>query len=151
MGPTSVDALHGLPFFENMDTCHVNRLVGMAKEVGFEKDQVIFREEEAGRQFHIVLTGKVALELTTSSGRSRVLTVEGGHELGWYFMTPETGKYFRARALEPVRTLAFDGKELSKACEKDALLGQQITRRLLRDATGRLEATIVRFHDSHGA
>ena len=76
MVPTSVDALRGLPFFENMDASQVNLLAAMAKEVGFEKDQIIFREGEAANQFYIVLTGKVALELTTSRGRSRVLTVE---------------------------------------------------------------------------
>jgi CRP/FNR family cyclic AMP-dependent transcriptional regulator len=151
MGQTSVDALRGLQFFENMDASHVNRLVAMGREVGFEKDQVIFREGEAARQFYIVLTGKVALELTTSRGRSRVLTVEGGHELGWSFLVPETGRHFRAKALEQVRTLVFDGGELSKACEQDALFGQRLTKRLLRNVTGRLEATVVQLHDSQGS
>jgi CRP/FNR family cyclic AMP-dependent transcriptional regulator len=151
MGQTSVDALRGLQFFENMDASHVNRLVAMGREVGFEKDQVIFREGEAARQFYIVLTGKVALELTTSRGRSRVLTVEGGHELGWSFLVPETGRHFRAKALEQVRTLVFDGGELSKACEQDALFGQRLTKRLLRNVTGRLEATVVQFHDCQGS
>ena len=140
-----------LPFFENLDASHVDRLVAMAREVGFQKDQIIFREGEAARQFYVVLTGKVALELTTSRGRSQVLTVEGGHELGWSFLVPETGRHFRARALEPVRTLAFNGEELRKACEQDALFGQRLTRRLLRDVTGRLETTIVRLNDGYGS
>ena len=148
MVPTSVDALRGLPFFEDMDDSHVNRLVSMAKEVGFEKDQILFRDGEAAKQFHIVLTGKVALELTTSKGRSRVLTVEEGHELGWSFLLPETGRHFRARALNQVRTLTFDGGELAKAMEQDARFGQRLTRRLLRDVTARLDATLLRFHDS---
>jgi len=151
MGQTSVDALRGLPFFENMDASHVNRLAAMGREVGFEKDQVIFQEGEAARQFYVVLTGKVALELTTGRGRLRVLTVEGGHELGWSFLVPETGRRFRAKALGQVRTLAFDGGELRKACEQDALFGQRLTRRLLRTVTGRLEATVVQFHDSYGS
>ena len=150
MVPTSVDALRGLPFFENMDASQVNLLAAMAKEVGFEKDQIIFREGEAANQFYIVLTGKVALELTTSRGRSRVLTVEEGHELGWSFLVPETGRHFRARALEQVRTLAFNGGELSKACEQDALFGQRLTKRLLRDVAGRLESTVVQLNDSYG-
>ena len=151
MGQVTSDALSGLPFFENLDASHVDRLVAMAREVGFQKDQIIFREGEADRQFYVVLTGKVALELTTSRGRSQVLTVEGGHELGWSFLVPETGRHFRARALEPVRTLAFNGEELRKACEQDALFGQRLTRRLLRDVTGRLETTIVRLNDGYGS
>jgi CRP/FNR family cyclic AMP-dependent transcriptional regulator len=151
MGQVSSEALRGIPFFENMDPCYVNQLVEMAREVGFEKDQVIFREGEAARQFYVVLTGKVALELTTSRGRSRVLTVEEGHEFGWSFLAPETGRHFRARALEPVRTLAFNGEALNKACEQDAPFGQLLTRRLLRDVAGRLETTIVRLNDGYGS
>ncbi len=151
MRQTSVDALQRLPFFESMDASHVDRMAAMARELGFEKDQIIFQEGEAARQFHIVLSGKVALEVTTSKGRSRVLTVESGHELGWSFLAPETGRHFRAIALGPVRTLAFDAGELSRACEQDAEFGQRLTRRLLRDATGRLEATIVNFHDAYSA
>ncbi len=133
-----------------MDAHYLGQLAAMAREMGFEKDQIIFQQDEAGRQFHVVLTGKVALELTTNQGRSRVLTVNGGHELGWSFLVPETGSRLRARALEPVRTLAFDGRQLSEACKQDALFGQQLTRRLLRAATGRLEATLVRLHDNQG-
>ena len=151
MGHTCVDALRGLAFFEDMDDLHVDQLRAMATEVGFEKDQIIFREGEAARQFYIVLTGKVALELTTSMGRSRVLTVEGGHELGWSSLVTGTGRHFRARALEPVRMLAFNGGELSRACDQDAVFGQRLTKRLLRDVTGRLEATIVRLHEAHGS
>jgi len=151
MVPTSLDVLRGLPFFEDMEDLHVDRLMAMAREVGFVKDQILFREGDAARQFYIILTGKVVLELTTSRGRSRVLTVEEGYGLGWSFLLPETGRHFRARALEQVRALTFDGGELRMAIERDALFGQRLTKRLLRDVTERLEATILRFHDSFGS
>ncbi|MFB3777889.1 MAG: cyclic nucleotide-binding domain-containing protein [Bryobacteraceae bacterium] len=146
MGQTSVDTMRGLPFFQHMDPSLVDRLAAMAREVGYEKDQIIFREDEASRQFHVVLAGKVALELATSTGRARVLTVEEGQELGWSFLVAGAGQHLRARALERVRTLAFDGRALSHACEQDAELGRQLTKRLLQDATGRLESTLVRYH-----
>ena len=151
MGQTALEALRGLPFVEDMEPSHIDRLAAMAKETGFEKDQVIFGEGETGRQFYIVLTGKVALEITTQRGASRVLTVEEGHELGWSFLLPKTGRHFRARALERVRALVFDGEEIKKACEQDALSGYRLTKRVLRVVTERLEATIVRFHDIHGS
>ena len=151
MGQTALEALRGLPFVEDMEPSHIDRLAAMAKEAGFEKDQVIFGEGETGRQFYIVLAGKVALEITTQRGASRVLTVEEGHELGWSFLLPKTGRHFRARALERVRALVFDGEELKKACEQDALFGYRLTKRVLRVVTERLEATIVRFHDIHGS
>ena len=147
MGQTALEALRALPFVEHMEAGHVERLAAMAKEVGFEKDQVIFREGEAPKQFFIVLSGKVALELTTHKGASRVLTVAEGHELGWSFLLPETGRHFGARALEQVRALAFNGDELRKACEQDPLFGHRLTKRVLRVVTERLEAIIVRFHD----
>ena len=70
MGQSIVEALRGLPFVEDMDPSHIDRLAAMAKEVGFEEDQVIFREGDTSKLFYIVLSGKVALEITTHRGFS---------------------------------------------------------------------------------
>ena len=151
MVQTVAEALRGLPFMENMEPSHVDRLAAMAKEVGFEKDQVIFREGDTAKQFYIVLAGKVALELTTLKGPVRVQTVEEGHELGWSFLLSKTGRQFRARALEQVRALVFDGPQIKKACEEDPGFGYQLTKRVLGVVSARLEATRLRFLDLYTA
>ncbi len=72
--------------FLSWRTHHIAKLAAMAREVGFEKDQVIFREGDFSKQFYLVLSGKVALEIRTRRGASRLMTVEDGGELGWSFL-----------------------------------------------------------------
>jgi CRP-like cAMP-binding protein len=144
MGQSVLEALRGLPFVEEMEPHDIARLAAMAKEVGFEKDQVIFREGDTSKQFYIVLSGKVALEIMTHAGPSRLLTVEEGRELGWSFLLSRTRRHFRARALDRVRALVFDGAALQKACEEDPAFGYRLTKRVLRVVSDRLEA--LRLH-----
>ena len=151
MGQSIQEVLRGLPFVEEMQPSHIDRLAAMAKEVGFEKDQVIFREGDTSKQFYIVLSGKVALEIRTHSGASRLLTVEDGRELGWSFLLSKTGRHFRARALERVRALVFDGAALQKACEEDPVFGYRLTKRVLRVVSDRLEATRLHVLDTGGS
>jgi CRP/FNR family cyclic AMP-dependent transcriptional regulator len=147
MGQSVQEALSGLPFVEEMEPHQISRLAAMAKEVGFEKDQVIFREGDTSKQFYIILSGKVALEIRTHKGASRLLTVGEGRELGWSFLLSKTGRHFRARALEHVRALVFDGEALQKACEEDPLFGYRLTKRVLRVVSDRLEATRLHVLD----
>ena len=147
MGQSVAEALRGLPFVEEMEPHHVTKLATMAKEVGFEKDQIIFREGDTSKQFYIVLSGKVALEIRTQRGASRLMTVEDGRELGWSFLLSKTGRHFRARALEQVRALVFDGVALQRACEEDPVFGYRLTKRVLRVVSDRLEATRLRLLD----
>ena len=151
MGQVALEVLRGLPFVEDMEPRHIDILAAMAKEVGFEQDQIIFREGDTNKQFYIVLSGQVALEITTHSGVVRVLTVYDGSELGWSFMLSKTGRHFRARALDRVRALLFQGDALQKACEEDAVFGNRLTRRVLRVVSDRLAATRKRLADLHGA
>jgi CRP-like cAMP-binding protein len=151
MGRSILEVLQGLPFVEDMEPSHVDRLATMVKEAGFVNDQIIFREGDLHAQFYIVISGKVALESTTDRGILRVQTVEEGHELGWSFMLAETGRHFRARALGPARVLVFDGAKLRHACEQDPEFGYRVMKRVLRVVSDRLVATRQRLLDVHGS
>lgn len=151
MGLTAAEALRGLPFVEEMEPGQIDTLAAIAKEVGFEKDQVIFREGDAQKRFFIVVSGKVALEITTAKGVFRVLTVEEGRELGWSSLVAKTRSQFRARARERVRVLVFEAAVLEKACQDDPVLGCKLLKRLLRVVSDRLEATRIHFIDLYSS
>ncbi|MFB3776343.1 MAG: Crp/Fnr family transcriptional regulator [Bryobacteraceae bacterium] len=147
MGLSVAEALRGLPFVEEMEPGQVDRLAAMAKELGYEKDQVIFREGDAQKRLFIVVSGKVALETTTAKGVFRVLTVEEGRELGWSSLVASTRSHFRARAQERVTVLAFEAADLEKACRDDPVFGCRLLRRLVRVVSDRLEAMRIHFVD----
>jgi CRP-like cAMP-binding protein len=141
------EALRGLPFVEGMESHHIDKLASLATEVGFEKDQIIFRGGESHNQFYLVLFGKVSLEITAPGRVIRVQTVGEGDELGWSFMLTEPGKHFQARALQLVRTLAFEGDRLQETCREDTAFGHELMSRVLRVVSSRLQATRLRILD----
>ncbi|MGE5571120.1 MAG: Crp/Fnr family transcriptional regulator [Rhodospirillales bacterium] len=144
---TLTEALRDHPFLEGMKPNHVQKMAEVAMEVQFSRDQVIFREGDESSLFCLLLTGKVALEVTAPGRIVRVQTLGVGDELGWSSLIGRKGKTFQARAIEPVRAIAFDGARLRHACEMDAAFGYQLMQRVLRVVAERLQATRLQLID----
>jgi CRP/FNR family transcriptional regulator, cyclic AMP receptor protein len=118
-----------------------DQLRKISKEVEFEKDHIIFREDEDCDDFYLLLSGSVALEIGVRGGTICVQTLGPGDELGWSSMLMREAKQFQARAMGPVRALAFHGPELMEACMKNPAFGFGLMRRLLEVVSGRLHST----------
>ncbi len=135
------------PFVGAFRPEHVDRLSGLAREVSFGRDQTIFREGDDMRDFFLIVTGRVALEIVEPDHLLRVQTLGAGDEFGWSAVLMGRGKYFQARALEPVQALAFDGGQLLEACRSDTGFGFALMYRVLEVVSERLQATRLQLHD----
>jgi CRP-like cAMP-binding protein len=62
-------------------------------------------------------------------------------------MMDEGRKQFQARALEPVRALAFDGGKLRRLCDADFAFGYDVLKRLLVVVSERLQNTRLQLLD----
>jgi CRP-like cAMP-binding protein len=76
-----------------------------------------------------------------------VQTVGEGEILGWSWLFAPYRWHFDARAQQPTRALAFDGKCLRGKCDEDHDLGYAIYTRFMRIATDRLQATLLQLLD----
>jgi len=121
----------------------------MATEVHFPRDQVLFHEGDEFHDFYLVVNGRVALEIEAPGQTFRVQTLSGGDEFGWSAMLSGQGKYFQARALEPVTALAFDDKALLAACNADPAFGYAFIYRVLEVVSERLQATRLQVLDHY--
>ena len=137
------------PFVEEFQPEHIDRLRSLAREVGFERDQVIFREGDDTHDFYLIVSGRVALEMHEPDHVLRVQSLGAGDELGWSSILMGRGKYFQARALDPVQALAFDGGQLLEACRADKAFGFAFMYRMLGVVSERLQATRLQLHDMH--
>jgi len=136
------------PFFGGMEERHIALITGCAKNVRFEKDQVIFREGNEANEFYFVREGLVAVELAVPpKGFTRVQTVGEGDVLGWSWLFPPYRWRFDARACKATRALAFDGKCLRIKCEEDHDLGYELLKRFTHIVTERLDATRLQLLD----
>jgi CRP-like cAMP-binding protein len=136
-------------FVEAFEPRHVEKLATLAKDVRFTRDQVIFHEGDECSEFYLIVSGRVALEIEAPDHTLRVQTLTAGDELGWSALLMSSGKYFQARALEPVEALAFEGPEVLAACKEDTAFGFALMQRLLVVVAGRLQATRLQVLDMY--
>ena len=79
----------------------------------------------------------------------RVHTLEAGDELGWSSVLSGRGKFYQARALEPVETIRFDGYVLLEKCRADNSFGYKIMHRLVGVVSERLQAARMQVLDMY--
>lgn len=140
------------PFFKGLAERHIQFIVGCAKNVRFDRGQVIFREGDPADQFYVVREGLVAVELVVPGrGPTAVQTVSEGEVLGWSWLFVPYRWHFDARALQPTRALAFDAKCLRAKCEEDHDLGYELLKRLTHIVSERLGAARLQLMDLYGA
>ncbi|NDP42934.1 MAG: Crp/Fnr family transcriptional regulator [Aromatoleum sp.] len=149
MRETILATLRHHPFVAEFEPKHVEKLASMAKEIRFERDQMLFREGDDRSEFYLIVTGLVALEVAAPGHTFRVQTLFAGDELGWSAILMGRGKYFQARTLERVDALAFEGSELLAACREDTLFGFVLMQRLLGVVGERLQATRLQMLDMY--
>jgi CRP/FNR family transcriptional regulator, cyclic AMP receptor protein len=144
------DIVKDCPLLANIRPDHLSKLLGLAKEVGFDSDQVIFDEDQRSQDLYLILSGKVALEVTTAGRQITIQTLNAGDVMGWSALTSDARTHFRARTLSAVETLAFDRAKLQSAIESDRSLGYEVTNRLLAVVTERIDHTRMQIIDIYG-
>jgi CRP/FNR family cyclic AMP-dependent transcriptional regulator len=136
------------PFFRGMEEEHIQLIAGCAVNVRFEEGHVIFHEGDPANHFYLIREGQVAVQIAIPHrGLTTVQTVGEGEILGWSWLFAPYRWHFDARAQQPTRALAFDGKCLRGKCEEDHDLGYAIYTRFMRIATDRLQATLLQLLD----
>ncbi len=137
------------PFAAGMRPEHCAKLGGLARRVEFPANAILFPEGDERHEFFLLITGRVALEIVSHGQAVRVDTLEPGAALGWSSVLLNRGKFFQARALEPVTALQFQGVALLGACHDDAAFGFEMMRRLLEVVSRRLQVARVKVLDSY--
>ena len=129
-------------FFKDLKEEYLALIFGCAKNIIFKKDERILKEGEPADHFYLVRSGLVAIEISLGNrGPLTIQTISGGDILGWSWLIPPYNNRFDCRAVEPARTIAFDGKCLRAKCEENHDLGYDFLKRLTKVFVQRLEAT----------
>src|SRR5262252_4411231 len=119
------------PLLAGMNHTQLALLTDCAVARHFNAKQPILREGEFANGFHLIETGKVALESEASFGKSIPIQILGaGDLLGWSWMFPPYVRQFTARAIEPTTTLFFYATILREYCERDHSLGYELLKRI---------------------
>jgi CRP/FNR family transcriptional regulator, cyclic AMP receptor protein len=142
-----IETLGAHPFVRGLQPYHIETLAGLATEVRYQDDQIIFRQADVSNLFCLVVSGKIGIEVNAPGRTFRIQTIGEGETLGWSSVLGGREKQFQARALGSVRALAFDGAKLREACDADCGLGYAVMQRLLRVVADRLQALRLQLID----
>ena len=146
---TMLELLGRQPFARGFQERQFERLGELAKEVRFEKDRIIFREDEECSEFFLIVSGTVALEIAPPGWVFRVDTLGAGDEMGWSSLLLGHARQFQARVLQDTHVLVFQATDLLAMCEADTAFGYELMRRLLAVVAGRLQATRLQVMDTY--
>jgi CRP-like cAMP-binding protein len=125
-----------------MEPGHLELLAGCARNVLFEKHDIIFRQGEDANLFYLIRNGQVALQLFADrQGPLTILTLGDGDVLGWSWLSPAARWKFTARALETTRAISLEGKCLRDKTEANHDFGFQLLKRFVLVIEERVQAT----------
>lgn len=131
--------LSGLDFFAELDAKCLEFLAENSSKRRLEENAVLFRYHEPAAQFHVIISGRITLEVAAIEGPPLELQELGpGAVLGWSWLIPPYKWNFQARAKEPCEVYEFDGENIRSRCEQDAAFGYAILKRFSALASERL-------------
>lgn len=140
------------PFLKGLPPVLLAELVGCAANVKFDTGAFIFRQGQEANNFYILRDGKVAVEVfAPQKGAITIDTLAAGDVLGWSWLIPPYHWHFDARAIEPTRAIALDGRCMRTKCEGDHELGYELMKRFAQIIEQRLDATRWQLLDVYGA
>jgi len=149
MNDQILQAIQQHPFSQGLTPEHCATLAELGSRVTYGKDAIIFAEGDQRHEFFFLISGRVALEMIAQARPLRVHTLEAGDELGWSSVLSGRGKFYQARALEPVEAIRFDGRELLEKCRADHHFGYKIMHRLVGVVSERLQAARLQVLDMY--
>ena len=139
------------PLFAGLSDDDLALIAGCARNVGFDEDELLFREGDPADTFYLVRRGRVALELHAPERGGLVIeTIEPDDVVGWSWLFEPYRWHFDARAATDVRAVAFDGACLRGKCEEDKELGYELMKRFGQVMIDRLQHARVRLLDVYG-
>lgn len=129
---------------------HRERLLALAREVGFPADSTVFDEDDPAERFWILRAGRVALDFQVPGhGFAVVETIGPGELLGWSWLFEPFRWHLGARTREQVAAYEFDATAVRGLIDVEASFGLAVTTCVAKTIGDRLRACRARLLDMY--
>src|SRR5262249_15601132 len=129
---------------------YLKPLASVAEVVEVPAGEGLFQEGEKSPYIYLVMTGKVALEISVlGHGATRVQTLGPRRVLGWTPILAPGPLTATAVALEPSRLVAVNAMQVLDVCAQNPRFGMEFMRRTALALSRRLNATRQALLDSY--
>lgn len=142
------DLLAEHKFFQEFPEKYFDVISGCGKNVHFNKDEYIAKEDDSADFFYLIRSGRAAVSVG-APGRDPIVvqTIGEGEILGWSWIFPPYRWTFDIQALEDISAIALNGLCLREKCDADHALGYFLMTKFARIMTNRLQATRIQLLD----
>jgi len=138
-------------FFAGMKEEHIDLLSGCAKNARFEAGQYLAHEGDTAKEFYLLRTGRVAIQIVAPERAITIQTVSANEIVGASWLVPPYRWGLNAQALELTRAIAVDAACLRAKCEDNHSLGYEMMKRFMPILSQRLQAARLQILDIYGA
>lgn len=136
------------PFLAGLSREHIQLITGCASNVKYDAGHYIDRAGEEADRFHIIRSGKVAIELfNPTAGPITIQTLGDGEVMGWSWLFQPYIHHFDARAMELTRAIMLDAKCLRTKLDQDHELAYELLKRFAHVMEQRLEGARMQLLD----
>ena len=134
--------LHGMP------DAYIAVLAQACRGTAVRAGHRFFEEGGTANKLWLIASGHVALDVDVP-GRSGLIleTLGKGDLLGLSWLVPPYEWQFGATAVQQTTAFELDAAAVRAACEEDPGLGYQLLRRVMSEASSRLQAARIRMLD----
>ncbi len=144
--------LRNHPFLKGLAEQHLETLISCVSNVRFKDGEYLSHEGQEAKNFYMIRSGRVALEINARErGILRIQTIGEGEVLGWSWLIAPYRWRFDACALEDVRAFSLDGTCLRGKCESNTDFGYEMLKRFSLIMAQRLDATRLQLLDMYGS
>lgn len=150
------DTLKSSRLFGGLGSSHLVKIAALCREESCKEGSTIFREGDEAKDLHILVEGKVALDMKLCPHGDRecilsvVEAVNKGESLGWSAIV-EPHKYtLSARCMVDTKLLALNGEKLRQSMAADHDLGYEVMKRLAELISERLTHTRLTLTSERG-
>jgi CRP/FNR family transcriptional regulator len=158
--------LKDLIVFQNLDPEELELLCQNSYAKLYEKDEVIFFENDSVKKLYFLVNGKVKLSMLSAEGKEKVLTIlQEGDIFGELSLFDEDPHPLTAEVMDDARLLIIPWNEMEKLItdrpslaikiiealsKKTRLLTSQVRELVFQDAAGRLASLLSRLAEDFG-
>ena len=125
---TKVQALKGVPLFEDLSRKELVQLERVCEDLEVEQGRVLCKEGEVGHEFFVLVNGKVQV---SRKGR-RVATMGGGDFVGEIALVTKLPRTATVTAETPVRLFVLTSREFHAVLDQNPKVERKVLRALAR-------------------
>jgi CRP-like cAMP-binding protein len=144
----ALERLQGIHFLQDLPQGHLQELASVSELRTYPEHSVLFREGQVFTTIHLIVEGRVGVEIRVpGQSTCTILTVGAGELLGWSPLLGAGRMTATARALSPVQVVVANASQVLAICRHNTAFGFELMSRVAQALSRRLEGTRLQLLD----